>query len=46
MTNMQTIAGSALWVFISGLLFFAALEPVTVSPAIQLASTQSAEAAA
>lgn len=48
MTNLQSIAGGAVWMFISGLLIFAALEPVTVdaSAPIEVASVKSEHKAA
>jgi len=48
MTNIRSIAGSAVWMLISGLLFFAALEPVSVEDGgrMEVAAAASQEASA
>ena len=47
MTNIQSIAGGFIWMCISALLLFAALEPVDLNKGTaQLATVATAEAAA
>ena len=46
MTNLSSIAGGALWVFLSVLLVSVALEPVSVKPQTQYVETAATARAA